>query len=407
MKTGIATIVLLMSFSIHGKAQVAVEDSLHKARSFAYDGEYNKAEKLTKQVLTLYPDNNDAQFLLGLISAWDGKFEPGRSVFETLILKEEYFMGETYEALTRLEIWDHNPEKALAICNIGIEKFPNNINLQYLQAKALAELEKTEDAIDLLENLLDQNPDNEEAIALLEELQLASLKNSVAVSYANSQFSNTFTPWHQSSLTYQRNTNIGPLLTRLNYAYIFDRSTLQAEVDAYPRYNAKTYSYFNFGVSDGKIFPKVRFGAELYRSLPKGFEVSLGIRGLYFDPVNVYIYTAQAGKYYSNYWFSLRGFMSLLEGSNNFTGHFVGRRYFNNKDHYFSFYLTNGTIPLKIVSLSEIERLHSSAVGIDYQYPVLRNRLLLKLYAEYQYEQYREIRTTDRYTISLYIEKRF
>ena len=51
-------------------------------------------------------------------------------------------------------------------------------------------------------------------------------------------------------------------------------------------------------------------GAELFHSFPKAFEGSVGMRTLFFGSSDVTIYTGSVGKYISNYWISLRSYVT-------------------------------------------------------------------------------------------------
>ncbi len=388
-----------------GKVPLIAQDAYADAANKAKNGEYDEARQLLQKILVNIPEHQDAKFLMGVVHAWDKQYDKARPVFEDLIAFG-YNSVEVFQALSRLEIWDNNPVQALEVTKRGLEKYPNDITLKYLKAAALAALENDDEAIAILESVLAEEPEYEEAQKLLKELLARRSKNAISVDYSYAWFSNTFTPWHRTSLEYRRNLPIGPVIGRVNYAYMFDRSTLQGEVDAYPAINSLTYSYLNVGVSDGKVFPNFRFGAELYRLLPANFEASVGMRGLYFTETDVYIYTAQVGNYLPGYWVSFRGFFTAIDEEFNATGLFVGRKYFSSKDHYFSVYASSGAAPLKVATLAEIQRLDANMVALDYQYP-LSHQFFIRGYAEYQHERYPEIRSTHRYTISVRLEKRF
>lgn len=403
----IGTFFLLFFGLMQATAQdTAVGNNLYsEAASRAYDGEYEEARQLLQKIVVNVPEHQDAKFLLGLVQAWDKHYAEARNIFTNLIA-ENYNSSEVFQALARLELWDKNPVQAIKVCEDGLEKYPDDVTLRYLKAEALAALKNDEEAIALLEDILGKDPEHEEAQKLLKELLARRSKNAISIDYAYSWFSNTFTPWHRTSLEYRRNLPVGPVIGRVNYAYMFDRSVLQGEVDAYPAINPLTYTYLNVGVSDGKVFPNFRFGAELYRLLPANFEASLGMRGLYFTEADVYIYTAQIGNYLPGYWLSLRGFLTEIEGNKNYTALLIGRKYLSSKDHYFSLYASSGATPLQVATLSEIQRLDANMVAFDYQYPIPR-QFFLRFYAEYQHEKYPEVRSTNRYTVSVRLEKRF
>jgi len=208
-------------------------------------------------------------------------------------------------------------------------------------------------------------------------------------------------------LSYQRKVPSALIIGRLRYARMFDQNGIQAEIDAYPEINEKTYAYLNLGISDRTIFPVFRWGAELFRELPSQWEASAGMRGLYFESTPVHIYTAHLGRYVGNYWLAARGFLTSLRSRNHFTGLLTARRYFEHEDHFLSLYAGSGATPLQINTLVEIQRLEANWLGLDYQHAFRDRTWLLRSAVEYQQETYPEVRSTDRISFSINLQKRF
>ena len=102
---------------------------------------------------------------------------------------------------------------------------------------------------------------------------------------------------------------------RVNYAVrqfssTSTRTGTQFEIDMYPKLRSGTYTYLNYGWSQDSILPVYRMGGEIFQSLGSGYEGSFGFRKMKFSSSEVTIWTAYIGKYFSNYWFSLRGFFT-------------------------------------------------------------------------------------------------
>jgi YaiO family outer membrane protein len=276
-----------------------------------------------------------------------------------------------------------------------------------LRAQVLGASGRYQEAVNELEDLLDRQPDHQEAQLLASQFRMFSQEHALALEHTYSRFSNTFSPWLQTSLSYRRNLSKGVVMGRLTHARMFDRQALQAEIDTYPTFGPKTYAFLNLGASGGGIFPGFRWGAELYRVLPQNWEVSAGMKGLYFEQNPVHVYTAQLGRYYQQYWFSVRGFAAQVGSSTDLTGLLSMRRYLQNEDHFLSLYLGNGSTPLRINTLAEIRRLSAAWAGIDYQHPLKNREWLLRGSLEYQQESYEEIRRTDRISLGIHVQRRF
>lgn len=386
---------------------VAQIDSLYQqSREFAHSGRYAEATALLQQIIRQEPQHYDALFLQALVTAWQGDYQP--ALRQLNILARQYEpTPEVMEAIVRINYWAGENIKALVAAGQGLKLYPESHTLMYLRARVLTAEKAYDEAIVNLQALLNQDPDHQEAAVLLSQLQVLRLKNAVGVEYRHARFSNTFAPWHQLTLSYQRKLPSTLLVGRLRYANMFEQNGIQAEVDAYPEINEKTYAYLNLGVSDNTIFPALRWGAELYRELPKQWEASAGMRGLYFEDAPVHIYTAQLGHYIADYWLSGRAFLTTLRNRQHLTGLLTMRRYLQNEDHFFSLYLGNGATPLQVSTLAEIQRLEASWLGVDYQHSFRDRTWLLRSGLEYQQEVYPEIRSTRRLSFTLRLQKRF
>jgi YaiO family outer membrane protein len=397
-------IVFLLTCSLLSIAQPNAR--YEQAREHAYAGRYQAADQLLRQILADEPEHYDALFMQAMVMAWSGEYMP--ALRQLNMLGSKYpLSGEVAEAISRINYWAGEYAKALVAADKGLALFPENLALRYLKAQALAELEHYDEAISSLQDMLQLDPENQEAQALIKKLEFLRRKNAVGLEYAHARFSNTFSPWNQFSAYYKRKLPSLLLAGRLQYASMFDQQGIQAEVDAYPEINEKTYAYLNAGVSNATIFPAARWGAELYRELPDQWEASAGMRGLYFEEAPVHIYTAQLGHYFPAYWISARGFLTRLQGQQHLTGLLTARRFLQNEDHFLSLYLGNGATPLRVSSLVEIQRLDARWVGLDYQHPLNNRQWIIRSAVEYQHEAYPEIRTTDRLTFTLQVEKRF
>ena len=398
--------VFLLSWLLVPAGLAQVGELYQQSREHAQAGQYGQAKELLQQIIREDPQHYDALFLQALVTAWEGEYYPSLRQLN-LLVRQHGPTQEAMEAIVRINYWAGENTKALIAAEKGLSLYPESHTLMYLRARVLAAEKAYDEAIVGLEALLEKNPGHAEAKSLLSQLQVLRLKNAVGVEYTHSRFSNTFAPWHQLTLSYQRKLPSALLVGRLRYAHMFEQNGVQAEVDAYPEIDNKTYAYLNLGVSDNTIFPALRWGAELFRELPGQWEASAGMRGLYFEEVPVHIITGQVGHYISDYWLSSRAFLTTLKGRRHLTGLLTLRRYLQNEDHFFSLYLGDGATPLQVNSLAEIQRLEASWLGVDYQYPFRDRTWLLRSGLEIQQEVYPEVRSTDRFSFTLQLQKRF
>mgnify|MGYP001025337085 CR=1 FL=1 len=377
-------------------------DSLYvTARSQAHIQQYDAAIASLRVLLANYPERYDAHLLLCSVYSWEQKFEQARSAYQVLL--EKYPTVEVYRGAGRVEMWDVAWADALALISRGLNNYPRDTVLTLLKAQTLTELGRTEEGITLLEEMLP----SPQADSLLQELRPQNTKNAIRASYYYANFNEVFTPWHIGSLEYERRTKLGPVIARLSRARMFNQIGQQAELDFYPKIASRTYAYLNFGISDRTVFPNLRWGGELFQGIGASTEISGGMRMLFFEPTTVRIYTAQIGHYAGSHWISARAFLTNIQETSNAAGAFTYRKFIRHSDHYFSLYANYGNAPIQVVSLPEILRVNTQRLGLDYKHDFWQRTLLVRLMAEYQWEEYVELRQVNRWGIEFGLEKRF
>jgi YaiO family outer membrane protein len=173
-----------------------------------------------------------------------------------------------------------------------------------------------------------------------------SAKNAIGLSYEYIYFDERFDdPWHLASIDYTRQTRLGSVAARVNYANRFKMNGAQFEMDAYPRISDLFYAYVNLGISEDEgIFPQYRAGFSLYANLPAAFEADAGFRILAFDDTT-WIYTLGVGKYYKNFWFNFRTYLTPSSSSVSQSYALTTRYYLAGADDFLSLKLGTGISP--------------------------------------------------------------
>lgn len=249
------------------------------------------------------------------------------------------------------------------------------------------------------------------------ESVLASSSNSVSLNYDLDLFQRTssYGPWHMVSLEYAHRFPFLTLVGRTNYARRNFGSGpnhgVQFEIDAWPKITKGLYGYLNLGYSPSTIFPRFRAGLEPYFGLPWSMETSVGIRYLRFvsstDSISrVFIFTGHVGKYYKNYWFSLRPFLIFKPEGPSVSGILLARRYFKDATSYLTLMLGYGSTPEDLILTPEIDRVSVWKAGLDVQKSIIPI-LLVKGGFQYQREEYRPGQFGNRYTLSLGLKVSF
>ncbi len=229
----------------------------------------------------------------------------------------------------------------------------------------------------------------------------------VTAMYSYHNFDVDFDPWHLVSASYERRGRSGSLIGRINYAYRFDESAIQFEAESWPLFSRRYYAYLNAGYSPSGSFPEWRFGGELYANIPGAWEASGGFRLLLFDGEQVPMLAGSLGKYYGNYYASLRPFLVFEDGGDpSLTLVLVTRRYFIDADNYVSFLVAFGEGPSEDVTDAELNRRDHLQLELGGEHP-LSASASWSWTASFERTELPADRVRYRFGIGVGIERRF
>lgn len=199
---------------------------------------------------------------------------------------------------------------------------------------------------------------------VVEQTRSRETYTAVGVDYDYENF-DELSDWHLTSVEVKRKGSLGSIIGRVTHGDRFDRTGQQFEVDAYPRLGRGTYAYLNVGYSDDSIFPKHRLGAQIYRSLPRSWEASLGVRWLDFENSDATIWTGSIGKYKGNWYFSAQPYVSEKDPGTSASVHGLARRYYRTADDYLGVRVGYGEVPEQAIFLADPVELQSWSARIE------------------------------------------
>lgn len=319
------------------------DTSFETARNLAFNEQRKQAQDTLRHILTKYPNYDEIRSFLATTYSWDGDYKKARNEFN-LILKKESESKETWTAAINNELWADLPYAALELSDKALKIFPEDPDFLYLKASAQENTNNPTEALQTIELLLEKNPEHQKAKEYKVSLIKMLRKNSIGVSAAVDLYSTVFDPMQYYSLKYSRKTKYGSISPKLNVNRRFNEIGAQVEVDMYPKIRKGLYAYLNFGVSNSFLFPDVRYGAELYQSLPKSFEISAGFRTLKYSSTTN-IYTGSVGWYTGNSYWSLRPYFTPSEMGTSASATLTYRKYRSDADNYFGVAFGMGLSP--------------------------------------------------------------
>lgn len=339
--------ILVYSSLLYGYGQTEVSDSLFKvAQKQSSLKQYEEAKTNLRLAISRNTQNSEYPLLMGLIFSWQQQWDSAR-----IWLNKAQIQSPKYKdvrlAQINVEKWSGQKEATLEKTNSSLEILPNDKDLLYEKALALLALDKKEDAIITLVQLLSLYPEFGKASDLLFTIRKSGMLSKISLEYDFSFFEKPYIKrWHYFSLMYERRLKFGSIIAKINTAdYLTNNDQLfstnagiQYEIEAYPRITKKDYLYLDYGFSPSRIFPKNRVGLEWFHAFPFKTEFSAGFRYLNFPNAignpDVWVYTGSISKYYQNFLFSLRGYFSS-PGTKNSQSYLLSiRRYFKNPLNY-------------------------------------------------------------------------
>jgi YaiO family outer membrane protein len=330
--------ILCFCFALHIQAQEKSyngnpDTSFETARNLAFNEQRKQAQDTLRSILTKYPDYHDIRSFLATTYSWDGDYKKARNEF-AYVLDKDPGNKSNWLAAIKNESWSESPFVALEMSKKALKFFPEDPELIYLKAAAEKSTNNPLEALNTIESLLDKNPQDENALSFKANLNQTLRKNTIGITAAVDLYSEVFDPMQYYTLNYTRQTKYGTIISKFNYNRRFNENGTQIEFDLYPKIANGLYAYLNIGFANTFLFPDLRYGAELYKSLPHSLEASLGFRSLKYS-TTTNIYTGSIGWYTGNSYLSFRPYITPGDNGTSTSGTFTYRKYRSDADNYF------------------------------------------------------------------------
>lgn len=404
-------------FNTHSQEITDPDELFKKARNAAFTlKDYDLAISIARKALKGSPNYADIRIFVGRIYTWTDKPDSARMELQT-VLKQKPDYEDALMAITDLEYWNDNYEKALEYCYQGLGYHPDSRELILKKIKILKAKGDYVDAYNTANELLIKNPADATIRVLLDDIKEASALNKIGIGYNLVWFDKGYpsrTPWQITSLDYTRMTKIGSVTARWNYGKRFGNTASQFEVDAYPHLAKGLYAYTNVGISDKQaVFPRFRAGLSLYKSLPYSAEAELGARYLHFSS-NTWIYVGGLSRYYKSFWFY--GRVIVVPGDNSYSRSLslITRYFVRGADDYFHLGVNYGFSPDEANSVSAYNNLYdlkSKSITVGYKRSIARMNII-SISASLQNQEYysrskKTITSGNQLDMSISYQRRF
>lgn len=376
---------LAIAFLLAAGAYAQEQDVIPRAIELEKKGNTAAALALLEKHLAAGPQDNEARIRYGIILSWEKHLDQARKQLE-IVLASSPNNGDALTALINVELWSDHPARAEELAKQALLTHPNDPDFLLTLARAQKKQLRTADAKSSLNRLLEVDPERRDAQSMKDDLEDESRLWEGTISSAQEYFSDGRSHWSEWQSAVTRHTNAGSFIGRFSRADRFGSTGYMAEIETYLRVRKGTQVYLNGGFSaDFTLYPRTRFGAEIFQSLPGGFEFSTGYRRLNFTS-SVNIYTGSVTKYYGNWMFVGRGYFTPGTAGTSITVRTGARRYFKTADDYIGVWFSRGASPTEIRNVSDLAVLHATSYSLEYS-KILQRRLTLRLRAGYSNEQ--------------------
>lgn len=385
--------------------ELTVDRQFELARQAAFEEEnYDNARKYAYAALEKSPDYHGIRIFIARLYAWEENYDKAREELHYVLKRDP----DNHNALSaRLDVasWSGNYEQGLIWVNRALEYYPQDEDFLLSKAALQQQLHRPEAAEQTYINILDLYPGSLRAREGMKSLNLKQMKYQATLSYRHDRFSQIFDPWNFWEVQLSRQTGIGSIIGRVQYANRFSTNGVQFNLDAYPSLTEGLYAYISAGYSDASIYPDFRFGLSLYKSLPSAFELEGGFRYLDFGSSETAIYTVSLSKYWGNYLFTGRTYLVPSSAGNSQSLNLLARRYFSSAQSYFGISGGFGTASSDIQFSQDIQRLDSWSLTLEGQYP-LNRRVNIGGNAGFDSEEFANF-SRNRFSFKMYLSYRF
>jgi YaiO family outer membrane protein len=292
-----------------------------------------------------------------------------RQTICTLLFLCSAAMAQDVDQAWRLATAGHRAE-ALAMLERRIAAAPNDLDAQVLYGTILSWERDFDHARRVLRWVLLRQPGNRDARLALENVELWSKQtvaaaNEVRVGATYDDFENS-DAWREAEVALKRNLRFGAAVGRAAHARRFGLNDDQIEIELYPRLGAKSYAYLDAGYSlRARLYPRSRFGLEVFQGFGPGLEASIGYRRLNFSNA-ANIYTGSFSKYIGDWLFTLRGYRAQPTNSLQF----LARRYLGGASNYVGLRLGKGSTREEIRSRTDVEALDSIDAAVEARFAI-------------------------------------
>ncbi|WP_421872194.1 sulfatase-like hydrolase/transferase [Marinoscillum sp.] len=146
-------------------------DSLYnKARALAIDHQFAISRLICRYGLRNSPNFHDLRVLLGRTYGWNNQYDSAKLVLDEVLRRAENY-EDAYIAYSDVAYWNQNSDLALNKAMEGLKRNPNSFELKVRVARSYLERGSLQEATELLDEVIKNQPDHEMAHQLKRRIE--------------------------------------------------------------------------------------------------------------------------------------------------------------------------------------------------------------------------------------------
>ena len=335
-------------------------DSIYfKALDLYKNQQFETSLDYTNRGLQLAPNYHDIR-ILRIRNFWAlKKFTNAENDIKFLLKNAGEYPGVRQLAERQVN-YNKDPEASLLFLQSLEENYGLGTKLKVLKSSLYLKTNNRKEARDLALQLFNEQGLEDDDRYTLQNILKRTIANEIGINYQYISFSDDYTrrdSWHTISPEFQHYFNRTAVIARVNYTdRSFDQGTLY-ELEAYPVFSDKVYTFINAGFSDGTIFPDFRGSASIFVNFLKNFELEAGGRLLHFTDQDYFTAIAGLTAYKGKFYLNVRTFLGpkrLNKLIQNYQ--FNLRYYFKDADNYLFGRLGSGISPDERAIFTQVQQ---------------------------------------------------
>lgn len=394
MKAVLGSIVFLCFIGFSDLHAQNADSLFLEGRKQAIDKQFVASRQTLSNVLNIAPGYRDASLLIGITYLWEGEYATGVAYLDSM-QKIYSDWEDLFFARADGRLWGKDYTGLLQILQTTPDYITDTLLVNWYRARAEHLNGNYPASLQYTQMLLQAKAKYPNLLAIHQENLEQTRSEHLQFDYQFSTFDAAIPNWQWFSFEYGKPFRSGPLLLRGTWIERFNLPSLQAEIEWYPRINKNTYLYTGLGIGLGPLFPNFRTGAEIFRSIQPGIELSAGWRFIQFEDSRIHSFTWSASKYLGKYWLSIRPFVIPTAGNVYLTNTFQIRRYLKGSNRWLNFTYGIGNSPDMDFRLNspdtapsnQLFLLSANMFRLDFQWQ-FKGPWLIKPFVEYKNEEF-------------------